>query len=269
MARPRPRRRRGCKARRDRRAPSSGRIRSAQRERRFACVRDDRGRPDICYNTLMTQPFWALAPPTQKHVAEIVLETVLTDVGERSRPIDDWEKSALADGIAAVARGQYGLAVACAQVADTPPEGRSPESPAPPVGHRRLTMRDLRRGLAYARACRFLHIWRNTATDRYTRCGFPLPLRRCYSPNTTILAAGRRTPFAVTSGADAFCSSPTRRRRLCGSVHGGTLAFGVEKSEDHPKRAIGASSRKLERRGRQSRRSSPRIPGVYSGHITS
>jgi hypothetical protein len=101
----------------------------------------------------MPTPLWALDPVSQKRIAEDEIEFLLDEISDRGRPIDDWEKSALVDGIAAVVRGQYGLAIACADLADTPPERRSPQSPPPPVEHRRATPRDLRRWLAYAKAC--------------------------------------------------------------------------------------------------------------------
>lgn len=102
----------------------------------------------------MSKPFWALDPEVQKNIAETEIQLALDEISERGyrSPIDDWEKSALADGIGAVIRGQYALAVTCVDVAETPPERRSPASPPVPEEHRAVTLRDLRRALAYAKA---------------------------------------------------------------------------------------------------------------------
>jgi hypothetical protein len=95
--------------------------------------------------------FPALDVDVQKNITGFAIELFLQDLAEQRHAPDEWQKAAANDAIAAFHRGEYGHALTCIDVGETPPDQRSPLSTFSEE-ERRLSLRDLWRRFAYARS---------------------------------------------------------------------------------------------------------------------
>jgi hypothetical protein len=95
--------------------------------------------------------FHDLDVDVQKNLTWFAIELFLRDLSDQRHAPDRWQKAAANNAIAAFRYGEYGHALICIHIGETPPDQRSPLSTFTEE-ERRLSLHDLWRRFVYARS---------------------------------------------------------------------------------------------------------------------
>ena len=86
--------------------------------------------------------FQALDVDVQRNATRFAIELFLRELAEQRHAPDEWQKAAANDAIAAFHRGEFGHALTCIDLGETPPDQRSPLSTFTKE-EKRLSLHDL------------------------------------------------------------------------------------------------------------------------------